>query len=96
MSIETYQFHEVDILHKGKSYNCSGTLQYEYTPGENDGTPYGDTYADMTVICLDEVEWSDGDDLVTDMNKLPVDVAELKESIEGYYDSNTHKLEVNK
>jgi hypothetical protein len=97
-----YEFEDLDVEHKGQSFTCSGTLQFDYTPAEPDepfgymgATPgHGEMFEDITVTCLDKVEWEDEDgNLIRDMNYLPGDVAELKETIEGYFDANTDKIE---
>lgn len=96
-----HEFEDLDVEHKGQSFTCAGTLQYCYTPacpdeafGYMGATPgHGEIFEDLTVTALTSVEWDDGDDVVSDMSKLPVDVAELKETIEGYFDANTDKIE---
>jgi len=101
MSTETYEFECLDVEHKGQSFSCGGTLQYNYTPAYPDeafgymgATPgHGEMFEDITVTCLDSVEWEDEDgNLIRDMNYLPTDISELKETIEGYFDANTDKL----
>lgn len=101
MSTETYEFYETEFGFKDWIFTCSGTLQFDYTPAEPDepfgymgATPgHGEMFEDITVTCLDEVEWEDEDgNLIKDMNYLPVDIAELEETIEGYFDANPDEL----
>jgi hypothetical protein len=97
-----YEFEDLDVEHKGQSFTCAGTLKYSYTPACPDeafgywgATPgHGEIFEDLTVTELTSVEWEDEDgNLIRDTNYLPTDISELKETIEGYFDANTDKIE---